>query len=101
MLLHHGLYSGGGKVKGNRGGALLQQDTVRTSLAPLHECQEGYFARKIGTPWETDERLGYDVVRKDGDIDCSLAHIWTKSLKHDVQSFSPRAGSFLLLQHVE
>ncbi|NXM85814.1 BLML3 protein, partial [Oenanthe oenanthe] len=48
---------------------LLEPDTVKTMLTPLFKCSGEYFANKTGTPWEINEQLGYDVVRKDGDLD--------------------------------
>ncbi|XP_054031822.1 putative beta-lactamase-like 1 [Dryobates pubescens] len=48
---------------------LLEPDTVKTMLTPLLKCSGEYFANKTGTPWEINEQLGYDVVRKDGDLD--------------------------------
>ncbi|NXF85155.1 BLML3 protein, partial [Eubucco bourcierii] len=48
---------------------LLEPDTVKTMLTPLLKCSTDYFANKTGTPWEINEQLGYDVVRKDGDLD--------------------------------
>ncbi|XP_033375255.1 putative beta-lactamase-like 1 [Parus major] len=48
---------------------LLEPDTVKTMLTPLLKCSTEYFANKTGTPWEINEQLGYDVVRKDGDLD--------------------------------
>uniref|UniRef100_A0A674NEX9 Lactamase, beta-like 1a n=1 Tax=Takifugu rubripes TaxID=31033 RepID=A0A674NEX9_TAKRU len=29
----------------------------------------GYFANSTGTPWEVNQQFGYDVLRKDGDLD--------------------------------
>uniref|UniRef100_A0A8C0H9R9 Lactamase beta like 1 n=1 Tax=Chelonoidis abingdonii TaxID=106734 RepID=A0A8C0H9R9_CHEAB len=48
---------------------LLEPDTVKTMLTPLFKCSSEYFANKTGTPWEINEQLGYDIIRKDGDID--------------------------------
>ncbi|XP_068018886.1 putative beta-lactamase-like 1 isoform X2 [Melanerpes formicivorus] len=48
---------------------LLEPDTVKTMLTPLLKCSSEYFANKTGTPWEINEQLGYDVIRKDGDLD--------------------------------
>ncbi|XP_071022591.1 putative beta-lactamase-like 1 [Oncorhynchus clarkii lewisi] len=48
---------------------LLQHDTLKTLLTPLFRCHQGYFANYTGTPWEVNEQLGYEVVRKDGDLD--------------------------------
>ncbi|XP_029013047.1 putative beta-lactamase-like 1 [Betta splendens] len=50
-------------------GALLRQDTLNTMLTPVFRCHRGYFANSTGTPWEVNEQLGYDVLRKDGDLD--------------------------------
>uniref|UniRef100_A0A8B9G9B2 Beta-lactamase-related domain-containing protein n=1 Tax=Amazona collaria TaxID=241587 RepID=A0A8B9G9B2_9PSIT len=47
---------------------LLAPDTVKTMLTPLFKCSMEYFANKTGTPWEINEQLGYDVIRKDGDL---------------------------------
>lgn len=51
------------------GGTLLRQDTLNTMLTPVFRCHSGYFANSTGTPWEINEQLGYDVVRKAGDLD--------------------------------
>nr|XP_060615114.1 putative beta-lactamase-like 1 [Anolis sagrei ordinatus] len=48
---------------------LLEPDTVKTMLTPLFKCSSEYFANKTGTPWEINEQLGYDIIRKDGDLD--------------------------------
>ncbi|KAG7276503.1 hypothetical protein CRUP_021283 [Coryphaenoides rupestris] len=40
-----------------------------TLLTPTLRCHAGYFANATGTPWEANELLGYDVLRKDGDLD--------------------------------
>ncbi|KAM8927203.1 putative beta-lactamase-like 1 isoform 2-T2 [Pelodytes ibericus] len=48
---------------------ILESDTLKTMLTPLFKCSRGYFANKTGTPWEVNEQHGYDVVRKDGDLD--------------------------------
>uniref|UniRef100_A0A3B4ZM73 Putative beta-lactamase-like 1 n=1 Tax=Stegastes partitus TaxID=144197 RepID=A0A3B4ZM73_9TELE len=50
-------------------GTLLRQDTLNTMLTPVIRCHSGYFANSTGTPWEINEQFGYDVVRKDGDLD--------------------------------
>ena len=47
----------------------LRPDTLKTMLTPLFRCHDGYFANSTGTPWEVNEQLGYEVVRKDGDLD--------------------------------
>lgn len=51
------------------GGTVLRQDTLNTMMTPVFRCHDGYFANSTGTPWEINEQLGYDVVRKDGDLD--------------------------------
>ncbi|CAL9703616.1 unnamed protein product [Knipowitschia caucasica] len=51
------------------GASLLRQDTLTTMLTPLLRCHTGYFANATGTPWEVSRLLGYDVLRKDGDLD--------------------------------
>ncbi|XP_076597145.1 putative beta-lactamase-like 1 [Chaetodon auriga] len=48
---------------------LLREDTLNTMLNPVFRCQSSYFANSTGTPWEINEQFGYDVVRKDGDLD--------------------------------
>ncbi|XP_025030102.1 putative beta-lactamase-like 1 [Python bivittatus] len=48
---------------------LLEPETLKTMLTPLLRCSREYFANKTGTPWEINEQLGYDIIRKDGDID--------------------------------
>ncbi|XP_073457535.1 putative beta-lactamase-like 1 [Aquarana catesbeiana] len=48
---------------------ILEADTLKTMLTPLFKCSSDYFANKTGTPWEVNEQLGYDIVRKDGDLD--------------------------------
>ncbi|XP_056589542.1 putative beta-lactamase-like 1 [Triplophysa dalaica] len=48
---------------------VLQPDTLKTILTPLFRCDRSYFANQTGTPWEVNERLGYDIIRKDGDLD--------------------------------
>ncbi|XP_023137355.2 putative beta-lactamase-like 1 [Amphiprion ocellaris] len=54
---------------GSYGRPLLRQDTLNTMLTPVIRCHSGYFANSTGTPWEINEQFGYDVVRKDGDLD--------------------------------
>ncbi|KAG7253667.1 LOW QUALITY PROTEIN: hypothetical protein CRUP_018073 [Coryphaenoides rupestris] len=54
---------------GVSGRSLLRDDTLRTLLTPTLRCHAGYFANATGTPWEANELLGYDVLRKDGDLD--------------------------------
>uniref|UniRef100_A0A3P9K082 Lactamase, beta-like 1a n=1 Tax=Oryzias latipes TaxID=8090 RepID=A0A3P9K082_ORYLA len=49
--------------------SFLAQDTLNIMLNPVVKCQSSYFAKSTGTPWEINEQLGYDVVRKDGDMD--------------------------------
>ncbi|XP_041129191.1 putative beta-lactamase-like 1 [Polyodon spathula] len=48
---------------------LLEPDTLKIMLTPLLRCSKDYFANQTGTPWEANEQLGYEVVRKDGDLD--------------------------------
>ncbi|XP_051947218.1 putative beta-lactamase-like 1 isoform X1 [Xyrauchen texanus] len=48
---------------------VLQPDTLKTMLTPLFRCESSYFANQTGTPWEVNEQLGYDIIRKDGDLD--------------------------------
>ncbi|XP_039223462.1 putative beta-lactamase-like 1 isoform X1 [Crotalus tigris] len=48
---------------------LLGPETLKVMLTPLLKCSRDYFANKTGTPWEMNEQMGYDVLRKDGDID--------------------------------
>ncbi|XP_041654251.1 putative beta-lactamase-like 1 [Cheilinus undulatus] len=50
-------------------GRPLRRDTLNTMMTPLYKCHSSYFANSTGTPWEINEQLGYDVVRKDGDLD--------------------------------
>ncbi|XP_070696430.1 putative beta-lactamase-like 1 [Pempheris klunzingeri] len=54
---------------GAYGRTLLRQDTLNTMLSPVLRCHSSYFANSTGTPWEINEQFGYDVVRKDGDLD--------------------------------
>ncbi|KAM9855760.1 putative beta-lactamase-like 1 [Aulostomus maculatus] len=54
---------------GANGRRLLRQDTLNTMLTPAFKCHSGYFANYTGTPWEINQQLGYDIVRKDGDLD--------------------------------
>ncbi|XP_061908377.1 putative beta-lactamase-like 1 isoform X2 [Entelurus aequoreus] len=54
---------------GSHSRTLLRKDTLNTMLALVFQCQRGYFANYTGTPWEINQQLGYDVVRKDGDLD--------------------------------
>ncbi|XP_069567359.1 putative beta-lactamase-like 1 isoform X1 [Brachyistius frenatus] len=48
---------------------LLEPDSLKIMLTPLFKCDKDYFANRTGTPWEANELLGYEVVRKDGDLD--------------------------------
>ncbi|KAJ3586864.1 hypothetical protein NHX12_013256 [Muraenolepis orangiensis] len=48
---------------------LLRDDTLKSMLTPAFRCHASYFAEGTGTPWEVNERQGYDVLRKDGDLD--------------------------------
>ncbi|XP_041946573.1 putative beta-lactamase-like 1 isoform X1 [Alosa alosa] len=48
---------------------LLEPDTLKIMLTPLFRCDKDYFANRTGTPWEVNEVLGYEMVRKDGDLD--------------------------------
>ncbi|KAA0707641.1 putative beta-lactamase-like 1 [Triplophysa tibetana] len=48
---------------------LLEPDTLKIMLTPLFRCDKDYFANRTGTPWEVNEQLGYEVLRKDGDLD--------------------------------
>ncbi|KAJ8370971.1 hypothetical protein SKAU_G00109990 [Synaphobranchus kaupii] len=48
---------------------VLEPDTLKVMLTPLFRCDKSYFANRTGTPWEVNEQLGYEVVRKDGDLD--------------------------------
>ncbi|KAJ7998639.1 hypothetical protein DPEC_G00206970 [Dallia pectoralis] len=48
---------------------LLEPDTLKIMLTPLFRCDKDYFANRTGTPWEVNEQLGYELVRKDGDLD--------------------------------
>ncbi|XP_065141967.1 putative beta-lactamase-like 1 [Paramisgurnus dabryanus] len=48
---------------------VLHPDTLKTMLTPLFRCDRSYFANQTGTPWEVNEWLGYDIIRKDGDLD--------------------------------
>ncbi|XP_073325450.1 putative beta-lactamase-like 1 isoform X2 [Pagrus major] len=54
---------------GGYGWTLLRQDTLNTMLTPVFRCHSSYFANSTGTPWEINHKFGYDVVRKDGDLD--------------------------------
>lgn len=54
---------------GSYGRTLLREDTLNTMLTPVFRCHSSYFANSTGTPWEINEQFGYDVVRKDGDLD--------------------------------
>ncbi|XP_053546889.1 putative beta-lactamase-like 1 [Bombina bombina] len=48
---------------------ILEPDTLKIMLTPLFKCSSDYFANKTGTPWEVNELYGYDIIRKDGDLD--------------------------------
>uniref|UniRef100_H3D3S8 Lactamase beta like 1 n=1 Tax=Tetraodon nigroviridis TaxID=99883 RepID=H3D3S8_TETNG len=48
---------------------LLEPDSLKIMLTPLFQCDKDYFANRTGTPWEVNEQMGYEVVRKDGDLD--------------------------------
>ncbi|XP_051933079.1 putative beta-lactamase-like 1 isoform X2 [Hippocampus zosterae] len=48
---------------------LLDPDSLKIMLTPLFKCDKDYFANRTGTPWEVNELLGYEMVRKDGDLD--------------------------------
>ncbi|XP_078281474.1 LOW QUALITY PROTEIN: putative beta-lactamase-like 1 [Rhinoraja longicauda] len=48
---------------------VLEPETLKVMLTPVLRCSEDYFASKTGTPWEITEQLGYDVIKKDGDLD--------------------------------
>ncbi|XP_061113251.1 putative beta-lactamase-like 1 [Conger conger] len=48
---------------------LLEPDSLKVMLTPLFRCDKSYFADRTGTPWEASEQLGYEVLRKDGDLD--------------------------------
>ncbi|XP_029682463.1 putative beta-lactamase-like 1 isoform X4 [Takifugu rubripes] len=48
---------------------LLEPDSLKIMLTPLFQCDKDYFANRTGTPWEVNEQLGYEMVRKDGDLD--------------------------------
>lgn len=54
---------------GAHGRKLLRQDTLNTIMTPVFRCHRSYFANSTGTPWEINEQHGYNVVRKDGDLD--------------------------------
>ncbi|XP_016393396.1 putative beta-lactamase-like 1 isoform X3 [Sinocyclocheilus rhinocerous] len=48
---------------------LLEPDTLKIMLTPLFRCDKDYFANRTRTPWEVNEQMGYEVLRKDGDLD--------------------------------
>uniref|UniRef100_A0A8C4F759 Lactamase, beta-like 1a n=1 Tax=Dicentrarchus labrax TaxID=13489 RepID=A0A8C4F759_DICLA len=54
---------------GAYGGTLLRQDTLNTMLTPVFQCHSSYFTNSTGSPWEINKQFGYDVVKKDGDLD--------------------------------
>ncbi|KAG2459395.1 BLML3 protein, partial [Polypterus senegalus] len=47
----------------------LEPDTVKIMLTPVFRCSKDYFANRTGTPWEINDQLNYEVIRKDGDLD--------------------------------
>ncbi|KAM9759577.1 putative beta-lactamase-like 1 isoform 2-T4 [Menidia menidia] len=48
---------------------VLEPDSLKIMLTPLFRCDKDYFANRTGTPWEVNELMGYELVRKDGDLD--------------------------------
>uniref|UniRef100_A0A3B4F2L2 Lactamase beta like 1 n=1 Tax=Pundamilia nyererei TaxID=303518 RepID=A0A3B4F2L2_9CICH len=48
---------------------LLEPDSLKIMLTPLFRCDKDYFANRTGTPWEVNELMGYELLRKDGDLD--------------------------------
>uniref|UniRef100_A0A3P9HB88 Lactamase, beta-like 1b n=1 Tax=Oryzias latipes TaxID=8090 RepID=A0A3P9HB88_ORYLA len=48
---------------------VLEPDSLKIMLTPLFRCEKDYFANRTGTPWEVNELMGYELVRKDGDLD--------------------------------
>ncbi|XP_053724850.1 putative beta-lactamase-like 1 isoform X1 [Synchiropus splendidus] len=48
---------------------LLEPDSLKIMMTPLFRCDKDYFANRTGTPWEVNEFRGYEMVRKDGDLD--------------------------------
>lgn len=48
---------------------LLEPDTLKVMLTPVFNCDQSYFANRTGTPWEVYEQSGYELLRKDGDLD--------------------------------
>ncbi|XP_068598980.1 putative beta-lactamase-like 1 [Brachionichthys hirsutus] len=48
---------------------LLEPDSLKIMLTPLFRCDKDYFANQTGTPWEVNEIMGHEMVRKDGDLD--------------------------------
>ncbi|XP_034023542.1 putative beta-lactamase-like 1 [Thalassophryne amazonica] len=48
---------------------ILEPDSLKIMLTPLFKCDKDYFANRTGTPWEVNELLGYEMFRKDGDLD--------------------------------
>ncbi|KAF3690241.1 putative beta-lactamase-like 1 [Channa argus] len=48
---------------------LLEPDSLKIMLTPLFRCDKDYFANRTGTPWEVNELMGYEMLRKDGDLD--------------------------------
>lgn len=48
---------------------VLQEDTLKTMLTPIFQCDTSYFSKQTGTPWEVHQQLEYEIIRKDGDLD--------------------------------
>ncbi|XP_013865048.1 putative beta-lactamase-like 1 isoform X1 [Austrofundulus limnaeus] len=48
---------------------LLEPDSLKIMLTPLFRCDKDYFANRTGTPWEVNDVMGYEMLRKDGDLD--------------------------------
>lgn len=48
---------------------LLEPDSLKIMLNPLFRCDKDYFANRTGTPWEVNDLMGYEMLRKDGDLD--------------------------------
>nr|XP_020471298.1 putative beta-lactamase-like 1 [Monopterus albus] len=48
---------------------LLEPDSLKIMLTPLFRCGKDYFANRTGTPWEVNDLMGYEILRKDGDLD--------------------------------
>ncbi|XP_017264069.1 putative beta-lactamase-like 1 isoform X2 [Kryptolebias marmoratus] len=47
----------------------LEPDSLKIMLTPLFRCDKDYFANRTGTPWEVNDIMGYEMLRKDGDLD--------------------------------